>query len=100
MQQESIENASPTTKVSLQCDLCSFRTAMLKRSKARQCLYSHRYSHILNIDQFQYSVEESDNMDEEDQGDDFEMARENTDQELSYIVVNGDELWLVNYGLE
>ena len=99
VQQKSIETVLTTTKVPLQCDLCSFRTATLKRSKARQRLYSHRYSHILNIDQFQYSVEKSDNMDEEDQGDDFEMARENTDQEPSYIVVNGDKLWLVNYGL-
>ena len=27
------------------------------------------------------------------------MAGETTDQEPSYIVVNGDEEWLVNYGL-
>ena len=66
VQQEFIETASPTTKASLQCNLGSFRMATLKRSKARQRLYSHRYSHILNIDQFQYSVEESDDMNEED----------------------------------
>ena len=38
-------------------------------------------------------------MNEEDQRDDAEMAGETTNPEPSYIVVNGDQEWLVNYGL-
>ena len=38
-------------------------------------------------------------MNKEDQRDDLEMARETTDHEPSYIVVNGYKEWLVNYGL-
>ena len=84
VKKESIETASTTAKVSLRCNMCSF---------------SHRYSHILNIDQYTYSGEESYNMTEEDPRDDFEMARKTTDQEPSYIVVNGDKEWLGNYCL-
>ena len=87
VQQESIEIVSPSTKVSLQCDICTFRTALLKRSKAQQRLYSHRYSHILNIDRFQYSVQE------------MVEVGENTDKEPAYIIVTGDEPWMANYGL-
>ena len=50
VQQESIEIVSPSTKVSLQCDICNFRTAWLRRSKAKQCLYNYRYSYSLIID--------------------------------------------------
>ena len=33
-----------------------------------------------------------------DKGDAFEVVSENTDDEPAYIVVNGDESWVANYG--
>ena len=68
-------------KVSLNCGMSEFKTAMMKRRKARRCLsthnrsyhqqnsmasmaptspkvhwYNHRYSHTVNVDRFQYSM--------------------------------------------
>ena len=98
-QKDFVETAKTPTKVSLQCTLCSFRTATLKPSRARQRLSNHQYSHILNIDQYTYSGGGHDDILEEEPGDDFELAREASDQEPPYIVINGDEEWLVKYGL-
>ena len=99
VQHESVKIAPPSTKVSLQCDLCGFRTALLRRSKAQQRWYNHRYSHIVNIDQFQFSVKDYNNMEEEDQEDIFEEVSENTGDEPNCVIVTGDEPWMANCGL-
>ena len=64
-EQASVKMVSNSTKVSLQCDLCDFKTTLLRRSKARQRWYNHQYSHIVNVDRFQYSVCEGNKMEED-----------------------------------
>ena len=56
--QESVEIAPTSTKVSLQSEVlnCNFRNPYLRKSKAQQHCYNHRYSHTVNVDRFQYSM--------------------------------------------
>ena len=86
-EQESVKIAVTSTKVSLRCDLCTFKTHWLRRSKDWQLWYNHRYSHIVNINRFQYSACDYNDMEEEGQEDIFEEVSEQADNEPNWFII-------------